>query len=453
MARDLARRSPLSSARRSVAGLAAAACIALGPALAAAAAPDPEIAALVAQVDPARYAAHLQALVGPRATPAERAAARAYVEQQLASFGYATSVDAQENVAALRPGSITPSVRWLVGAHYDAVPGSPGADDNASGVAGLLEIARVLAGAELEAGVEIVAFGLEEVGLVGSGFYAANAAAAGRDIRAAVAFDMIAYTTATQFVVPPEVEGCFDTSDTAGLDRTANWIGALASDAPLRDAYVAAAQTYVPALRVEWGVVADGTGLCFPFVPGFGNLLRRSDHVGFWDRGYRGMLLTDTAELRNPNYHKASDTIATLDQPFALNVTRATLAFLAASAGVLAGPDVDADGVANAADNCPFVANAGQQDTGGLGAASPPNGVGDACECGDVTGDGFVTLVDSVSISRALLVPPTATLAQPALCDVGGSPGCTVADAVLVRRALLAPPTATLSARCGRPAP
>jgi hypothetical protein len=162
------------------------------------------------------------------------------------------------------------------------------------------------------------------------------------------------------------------------------------------------------------------------------------------------MLLTDTAELRNPNYHKPTDTIATLDLAFALNVTRATLAFLAASARPLAA-DVDADGVANAADDCPFVANPGQEDAGGVGSGSGPNGVGDACECGDVNGDGFVTLADATAITRALLSPPTATLARPELCDVGGALGCSAGDAVVIRRALLAPPTAAVEERCTQP--
>jgi hypothetical protein len=419
----------------------------------AAAAPDPAIAALVAGIDPVRYDAHLQALVGPRSTTAQRQAARSYITQQLASFGYTTQIDAQENVVALRVGSISPEERWVVGAHHDSVSVSPGADDNASGVAAVLEIARVLASAELEASVEIVSFGLEEVGLVGSSAYAASAKAAGRDIRAALALDMIGFTAPLQFVVPPEEPGCFATSESAAIDRSGNWIGLLSNSIPTRDAYLAAAADYVQALRVEWGVVSDGTGFCFPFLPGLGNLLRRSDHVGFWDQGWPGMMLTDTGELRNTNYHQATDTNATLDQPFAVNVTRATLAFLLTSARLLAGPDVDADAVLNAADNCPFVANAGQEDAGGVGSGSPRNGVGDACECGDVNGDGSVTIADASDIARALLSPPTAALARPALCDVGGGAACTLADAVIVRRALLAPPTASIDARCARPTP
>lgn len=418
-----------------------------------AAAPDAAIAARVAAVDSARYAAHLAALEGQRFTPDERAAARAYIQDELESYGYTVQVDAQENVSAVRLGSITPAVRFVVGAHHDGVPGSPAADDNASGTAALLEIARVLAQSELESSVEIVSFGLEEIGLVGSTAYAADAATAGRDIQGALVLDMIGYTAATQTVIPPTILGCFLTSETAATDPAGDWIGMVSNVLPLRDAFLAAVADYVPALRIEWGHVLDGDGQCFPFIPGFGNLLRRSDHVGFWDQGWGALFLTDTAEMRSPHYHKSTDTIATLNQPFAVNVTRASLAYLLSQAGHLAGPDVDADGVANAGDNCPFVANADQADAGGVGAGSTANGWGDACECGDVNGDGLVTIGDATMIQRSLLSPPTATMTRPALCDVGGSPVCSIADSTIVRRALLAPPTASIASRCGRPNP
>jgi len=115
--------------------------------------------------------------------------------------------------------------------------------------------------------------------------------------------------------------------------------------------------------------------------------------------------------------------------------------------------DHDLDGIADATDVCPLAPDPGQTDTGGVGVGSAPDGIGDACQCGDVTGDGRVTLQDAVAIARSLLVPPTATLAQPARCDVGGaaSPGtagCTLADAVLLRRALLTPPTASIQPVC-----
>jgi subtilisin family serine protease len=112
-------------------------------------------------------------------------------------------------------------------------------------------------------------------------------------------------------------------------------------------------------------------------------------------------------------------------------------------------PDADGDGVADTTDNCRFAPNPTQKDTGGIGTSSGPDGIGDACQCGDVSGDGRVTLGDSVIVQRSLLVPPTATLVRPELCDVGAGAGCTLSDAVVLRRALLVPPTATIVPQCG----
>jgi len=116
-----------------------------------------------------------------------------------------------------------------------------------------------------------------------------------------------------------------------------------------------------------------------------------------------------------------------------------------------AGPPVDGDGdgLVDPQDNCPFTANASQTDSGGIGAGSPPDGIGNACQCGDVSGNGFVTTADATLITRSLLVPPTATLARPELCNVGGSAACTTADAVIVTRGLLVPPTGTVQQACG----
>jgi hypothetical protein len=110
--------------------------------------------------------------------------------------------------------------------------------------------------------------------------------------------------------------------------------------------------------------------------------------------------------------------------------------------------DSDHDGVGDACDDCRYAANPDQLDRGGVGAGSPPDGIGDACQCGDVSGDGVVTLADAVLVTRALLAPPTANLLRPERCDVGGSFDCSATDAVIVRRALLAPPAATIDQRC-----
>ncbi len=110
--------------------------------------------------------------------------------------------------------------------------------------------------------------------------------------------------------------------------------------------------------------------------------------------------------------------------------------------------DTDGDGVPDAVDNCRYTANPSQADTGGIGTGSALDGIGDACQCGDVNGDGRVTLTDAVKIQRSLLNPPSATLERPELCDVGGPAGCSLSDAVILRRALLQPPTAFVQQVC-----
>jgi len=117
------------------------------------------------------------------------------------------------------------------------------------------------------------------------------------------------------------------------------------------------------------------------------------------------------------------------------------------------GVDADGDGVTDECDVCPFSSDPDQQDTGGVGAGSLPDGVGDACQCGDVDGNGRATLADAVVIQRALLVPPTATMSAPELCDADGNGRCTAADAVVVRRALLRPPSARIRQACAPASP
>jgi hypothetical protein len=127
------------------------------------------------------------------------------------------------------------------------------------------------------------------------------------------------------------------------------------------------------------------------------------------------------------------------------------LAVLCVALGAAAAEgDADGDGVADAKDNCAFAANPSQADRGGVGGRSKPDGVGDACQCGDVNGDGRVTTADAAAIEASVADPRGAILARPELCDVGGWLRCTAEDAKLLARALETPPTA-LVAQCHAP--
>lgn len=289
------------------------------------AAADP-IADLVAEVSEANLQAHIETLAaGPRGTPAQQSAAAAYITAELESYGYTVvhdPVGTSENLIATLPGTETPEQAFLIGAHFDSVSSSPGADDNASGVAGMLEAARVFAGQPTGSSIEFVAFALEEVGLVGSTQYASELEAEGRDLVGMLSLEMIGHTCpAPCQTVLPDFLPCLDVSDP--VPNVGNFIAAIANDssATLLTSLTAAAASYVPSLPVETAEV-QGVGSCLPDS-------RRSDHAPFWDRGYRAAIVTDTANFRNVHYHQSTDTPATIDYAFAAQVTRAVVAMVA----------------------------------------------------------------------------------------------------------------------------
>ncbi|MEZ4278840.1 MAG: dockerin type I domain-containing protein [Myxococcota bacterium] len=101
----------------------------------------------------------------------------------------------------------------------------------------------------------------------------------------------------------------------------------------------------------------------------------------------------------------------------------------------LSTEDTDRDGVANEFDNCPFKANADQADDGGLGFVTTPDGIGNACQCGDVTGEGQVNDTDAAFIKRHALGLSAPLFLVPDNCDVTGDGTCNGSDATLIRHA------------------
>ncbi len=267
----------------------------------------PDITELVATIDVEQLRAHIDAIDEPRnafAQPEQLQTTADYVQSQFESFGYDVTLNdvtfgpaTFPNVYAEQPGAVCADRTFIVGAHYDSVEASPGADDNASGVAGMLEMARALADTPLPATVRFVAFAMEEDGLIGSRRMAADLAAEDAQIIGMMSFDMIGYAAGD-----------------------ADFLVALGNTASVRqtDAVHRASATYLPDFTVVVVNVA-GNGEQQPDS-------RRSDHSPFWDAGYQGMIVTDTANLRNPNYHQPSDTIDTLDFEFMANSTKAMLA-------------------------------------------------------------------------------------------------------------------------------
>ncbi|MCL2348658.1 MAG: M28 family peptidase, partial [Planctomycetaceae bacterium] len=201
------------------------------------------------------------------------------------------------NIHAMKKGKT--NKRIVVGAHYDAVRESPGADDNASGVAVLIELAHLLKNAELNCDVELVSYDIEEYGCLGSQYHAKKLKAKNVDVVCMLDMDLVGYYSDKENSQDYPVSAMSLLYGTKG-DFLA-MIGRPEDAKLLTDATKAfqGAST----LRI----------LSLPAPKALEGLLSRSDHSSFWREGYPALFFTDTAEFRNKNYHKSTDTWDTLD--------------------------------------------------------------------------------------------------------------------------------------------
>ncbi len=209
------------------------------------------------------------------------------------------------NLIAKHPGDLFANQVYIVDGHYDTVANTPGADDNASGTAGMLEVMRVLSQFNTAYTLKFIAFDKEELGLVGSRYHVNN-----RDrsetIRGLINFEMIGYTCTTQ----PECLQ-FPNADTSIYNIKSSFANTLS------DTFNQIGATHVPALKIT-PVTDDGD---FNF--------RRSDHAPFWDIGVDALFLSDGANFRTPHYHQTSDLLPTLDTAFMTQVVKTTIGTLA----------------------------------------------------------------------------------------------------------------------------
>ena len=270
---------------------------------------------------------HLRALIGERHPAASTTALRqaeGYLAEQLKDLGLEVSAhpfkalgDTYRNVIGTRPASHPSSgtgAPLIVAAHYDTVPGSPGADDNASALAVLLEAAGRLRGVPLSREVRFIAFSLEEENLLGSLAYASSLKEDGHEIEGAIVLECVGYASAA--------EG--SQQKPAGVPIVVPTVGDFlaivgnTASAALMAAVEGAARQHVADLKTV-ALMVPGNGELVPDA-------RRSDHAAFWQYGYPAVMLTDTANFRNPNYHASTDTIETLDLEFMEQVARVTTA-------------------------------------------------------------------------------------------------------------------------------
>ncbi len=215
------------------------------------------------------------------------------------------------------PEPASPSPLFVIGGHIDAVEGSPGADDNASGAAVLLALAERFGGAppaDRRVMLRFAAFNLEEWGMLGSQHHADALIAERRPVEGMISLEMLGY-------VDSKARQRYPIGLGVGRRRTADFISIVGNGASRGlGRSVAASLGSVEGLPVEHvtlpGPVAFLIGAAL------------SDHASFWRHGVPAVMVGDTAFYRNPHYHTASDRLETLDFPFIAKVTRGLAVFI-----------------------------------------------------------------------------------------------------------------------------
>lgn len=299
------------------------------------------------RVDRDRLMGHLTQFSQPRFTDAERDRARIYLEEVLRDRGWvlqqegftiprndATDLNGVNLILDL-PGTDPTLAPLLVGAHYDSVRNSPGADDNASGAIALLEIALLLLDRpqELPRSLRLVWFDLEEFGLLGSFYHVAQLDKLPEAQRpyGAIVLEMLGYACSEP--------GCQQVPQglAIALPDRGTFLGVVgdAGSPELLAPFKRFAEE-TPDTRDRLGHPPMET-LAVPTRLAIAPNLLRSDHVPFWTAGIGALMVTDTANFRNPHYHRTSDRPETLDPDF---FARSTQAVLDATIALLADPNL-----------------------------------------------------------------------------------------------------------------
>ena len=257
----------------------------------------------------------LAGLIGPRhlGKPSTMEAAVAYIQRQLAAGGENVGRQTYKafgaetcNLIVERRGTGRAAEIVVVGAHYDTVPETPGADDNASAVAMLLEVARLTAGVRMRRTVRFVAFSCEEpphfyTDTMGSDQYARACRKAGENVVGMLCLEMVGF-----FSDAPESQQI-----PPGIPRF------LRRAFPARGNFLTAVGN-LKSVRLLWAFrrgfkKRSALPLYTVALPERIHEIRLSDNGSFWDFGYPALMITDTSFLRNPHYHLASDKPETLD--------------------------------------------------------------------------------------------------------------------------------------------
>jgi hypothetical protein len=296
-----------------------------------------DIQAIVDQVDTTTMKFALNDLVGVRhrtGNPTFLAETKNYIQQtftQAGLYAYRDTFDfdanySGENIAGRKAGTTDEDSAYYITAHFDTVNGSPGADDNGSAVAGMLEALRILGPLEFRKSLRFIGFDLEEVQLNGSMHFARNSVPAWEKLDGVVNLEMIGYysdsvgSQQTPFgfnLLFPDAYNQVEADSFRG-NFIINVGATTGGGQKVHRSIDSAAVRYVPGLKVISLALNQNT------IPLATDLLR-SDHASFILNGQPALMLTDGANFRNPHYHQPTDVVSTINFTFMKQVTQAAI--------------------------------------------------------------------------------------------------------------------------------
>ncbi len=303
---------------------------------------DDELRQLAAQLR--RHVTHLAEEIGERNVlrrPRELARSAEHIEADLAGAGhevkrheYEASGTACCNLEVEIPGTTLPDEIVVVGAHYDSVVGSPGANDNASGVAAILGLARRFKSFPSDRTLRFVAFANEEKPFahteqMGSSVYARRCRERDEKVAAMLSLETIGYYS--------DAPGSQKYPQPIGLlyPSTGNFIAFVGNTR-----YGALVRRVVAAFRQNELFPSEGGTL-----PEVIRSIGRSDHWSFWQEGYPALMVTDTAPYRYPHYHTPEDTVDKVDFDKTARVVRGLESVIAALVSI--NPDAGKSAAGN----------------------------------------------------------------------------------------------------------
>ncbi len=223
------------------------------------------------------------------------------------------------NIIGLRGGQQKTDEYIMLSAHYDTVKNCKGADDNASGIAGVFETARILLQQDYQRSLLLACWDQEEEDKIGSKAFVREAKKQGRDIKMSYVYEMIGFQNkqlnSQQF---PEALAQVYTQQLKQIATNSNradFIALVYDLKAINSLTTVDRHGRAQGLKLYHFIVEDGLKNS-PYAKD----LTRSDHASFWEAGYPAMMITDTANFRNPHYHcqHGEDRAETLDAEFAV---------------------------------------------------------------------------------------------------------------------------------------